>query len=101
MIPPKALFQPLILLYVRPGCENPLFEYKIFIGFPLLTFYMSRVFIKRLVLILFWQQAIAEELQALEKSHTWDMVDLPRCKTLFGCKWLYNIKSQSDGSVEL
>ncbi|XP_054810317.1 uncharacterized protein LOC129311838 [Prosopis cineraria] len=32
-----------------------------------------------------WQQAMKEELQALEKMHTWDLVDLPSSKTLVGC----------------
>ncbi|KAL5762227.1 hypothetical protein ACOSP7_018491 [Xanthoceras sorbifolium] len=47
-----------------------------------------------------WQQAMAEELQALDKTHTWDMVDLPSNKTAVGCKWVYKIKTKFDGSVE-
>ncbi|GKV28694.1 hypothetical protein SLEP1_g37711 [Rubroshorea leprosula] len=47
-----------------------------------------------------WQQAMKEELQALEKTGTWDLVDLPPDKTLVGCKWVYKIKTHSDGSVE-
>ena len=27
-----------------------------------------------------WQQAMADELQALENSHTWDLVELPHGK---------------------
>ncbi|GKU90857.1 hypothetical protein SLEP1_g4801 [Rubroshorea leprosula] len=47
-----------------------------------------------------WQQAMKEELQALEKTSTWDLVDLPPDKTLVGCKWVYKIKTHSNGSVE-
>ncbi|GKV48377.1 hypothetical protein SLEP1_g55201 [Rubroshorea leprosula] len=47
-----------------------------------------------------WQQVMKEELQALEKTGTWDLVDLPTDKTLVGCKWVYKIKTHSDGSVE-
>ena len=47
-----------------------------------------------------WQQAMAEELQALEKTHTWDLVDLPSSKTYIGCKWVYKIKTHFDGFVE-
>lgn len=47
-----------------------------------------------------WRQAIAEELQALHKAHTWDLVDPPPRKSLVGCKWVFKIKTQSDGSVE-
>ena len=47
-----------------------------------------------------WQQAMNEELQALQKTYTWDLVDLPPGKTPIGCKWVYKIKTHSDGSVE-
>ncbi|GLT64262.1 hypothetical protein SLA2020_367660 [Shorea laevis] len=47
-----------------------------------------------------WQQAMSEELTALTKTHTWDLVDLPPGKTAVGCKWVYKIKTKSDGSVE-
>ncbi|KAK9165670.1 hypothetical protein Scep_000861 [Stephania cephalantha] len=40
-----------------------------------------------------------EELCALEKTHTWDLVDLPSRKTPIGCKWIYKIKTRSDGSI--
>ncbi|GKV42316.1 hypothetical protein SLEP1_g49726 [Rubroshorea leprosula] len=47
-----------------------------------------------------WQQAMQDELQALENTRTWDLVDLPTKKSLIGCKWVYKIKTRSDGSVE-
>ena len=47
-----------------------------------------------------WQLAMKEELQALEQTHTWDLVDPPSGKTLIGSKWVYKIKQKSDGSVE-
>jgi hypothetical protein len=47
-----------------------------------------------------WQQATSEELQALEKTHTWDLVDLSPNKTPVGCKWVYKIKTRSDGTIE-
>ena len=42
-----------------------------------------------------------EELQALEKTYTWDLVDLTRGKSAIGCKWVYKIKTKSDGTIEL
>lgn len=41
-----------------------------------------------------------DELQALDETHTWDLVDLPLNKKIVGCKWVYKIKTRSDGSVE-
>ena len=47
-----------------------------------------------------WQKAMDDELQALEQNHTWDLVDLPSGKNAMGCKWVYKIKTHSDGSIE-
>ncbi|KAA0052044.1 putative mitochondrial protein [Cucumis melo var. makuwa] len=41
-----------------------------------------------------------DELQALEKMHTWDSVDLSPSKRPIGCKWIYKIKTHSDGIIE-
>ncbi|TYK03354.1 Retrovirus-related Pol polyprotein from transposon TNT 1-94 [Cucumis melo var. makuwa] len=46
------------------------------------------------------QQAMDDELQALAKTHTWDYVDLPPGKKPIGCKWIFKIKTHSDGSIE-
>ncbi|TYK26799.1 putative mitochondrial protein [Cucumis melo var. makuwa] len=47
-----------------------------------------------------WQKAMNDELQALDKIHTWDYVDLPPGKRLIGCKWIYKIKTHSDDTIE-
>ncbi|RVW80523.1 Retrovirus-related Pol polyprotein from transposon TNT 1-94 [Vitis vinifera] len=47
-----------------------------------------------------WQIAMIEELDALTKNHTWDLVTLPPGQSVVGCKWIYKIKTHSDGSVE-
>ena len=41
-----------------------------------------------------------EELDALSKNHTWDLVTFPPRKSVVGCKWIYKIKTRSDGSIE-
>ena len=41
-----------------------------------------------------------EELDPLSKKHTWDLVTLPPRKFVVGCKWIYKIKTRSDGSIE-
>ncbi|KAL2232692.1 UNVERIFIED_CONTAM: Retrovirus-related Pol polyprotein from transposon RE1 [Sesamum indicum] len=41
-----------------------------------------------------------QELQALERNKTWEIVPLPSGKRLIRCKWVYKIKLKDDGSVE-
>ncbi|XP_073268730.1 uncharacterized protein [Populus alba] len=40
-----------------------------------------------------------EELDALHAQSTWDLVPLPPSKNLVGCKWVYRIKKNADGSI--
>ena len=47
-----------------------------------------------------WQQAMKEELDALHKTRTWDLVDRLPGKSAVGCKWIYKIKTRSDGTVD-
>ena len=47
-----------------------------------------------------WKQAMKEALDALYKTRTLDLVDLPYGKSTIGCKWVYNIKTRSDGTVD-
>uniref|UniRef100_A0A2N9GLN8 Reverse transcriptase Ty1/copia-type domain-containing protein n=1 Tax=Fagus sylvatica TaxID=28930 RepID=A0A2N9GLN8_FAGSY len=46
------------------------------------------------------RQVMTDELDALHKTHTWDMTTLPSDKFAVGCKWVYKIKTWVDGSVE-
>jgi hypothetical protein len=41
-----------------------------------------------------------DELDALHKKNTWDMVDLPPGKSVARCKWVYKIKSCSNNTVD-
>ncbi|RVW95925.1 putative mitochondrial protein [Vitis vinifera] len=46
-----------------------------------------------------WKNAMLEEIRALEHNHTWKLVDLPQGKKVVGCKWVFAIKVNPDGSV--
>jgi hypothetical protein len=41
-----------------------------------------------------------EELSVSHKIDTWDLVPLPLGKSVVGCRWVYKIKTNSDGSIE-
>ena len=47
-----------------------------------------------------WQQAMANELDAVHNTYTWDMTTLSPGKSAVGCKWVYKIKTWVDGFVE-
>ena len=47
-----------------------------------------------------WQIAMKEEFDALFKNYTWDLVTLPLGKSVVGYKWIYKIKTRSDGSIK-
>lgn len=41
-----------------------------------------------------------EEMDALKKNKTWEIVDKPKGKNLVGCKWVFTLKYKADGSLE-
>ena len=41
-----------------------------------------------------------EELDIISKNHTWDLLTFALRKSVVGCKWIYKIKTRSDGFVE-
>jgi hypothetical protein len=47
-----------------------------------------------------WKSAMVEEMEALQKNSTWDLVELPEGKKAIGCKWVFTVKHKADGSVE-
>lgn len=47
-----------------------------------------------------WRDAIMEEMRALEKNRTWDVVQKPKEKEPVGCKWVFTIKYKANGSIE-
>jgi Reverse transcriptase (RNA-dependent DNA polymerase) len=47
-----------------------------------------------------WKAAMLEELEALDKNKTWELVSLPPCKKAVGCKWVFTVKQNPEGRVE-
>jgi hypothetical protein len=47
-----------------------------------------------------WYDAMLEEIKALDDNHTQELVDLPPSKKAVGCKWVFTVKVNPDGSIE-
>jgi hypothetical protein len=43
---------------------------------------------------------MGEEIAALERTGTWDLVPCPSRVRSITCKWVYKVKTRSDGSLE-
>ncbi|WP_274923149.1 reverse transcriptase domain-containing protein, partial [Streptomyces clavifer] len=50
--------------------------------------------------IAYWQDAMTEDLVALEANQTWELVPAPAGASVIGSKWIYSVKVHSDGSID-
>lgn len=41
-----------------------------------------------------------EEMKALAKNETWELVSFPYGKKLADCKWFFTVKHKIDGTIE-
>jgi hypothetical protein len=46
-----------------------------------------------------WDNAMDEEMATLDANVTWELVALPKDKKTIGCKWVYKVKHNVNGSV--
>nr|GEU93286.1 hypothetical protein [Tanacetum cinerariifolium] len=47
-----------------------------------------------------WVDAMNDEMDALYRNNTWEIVDLPVGRKAVGSKWVWKIKYKSDGEIE-
>jgi len=47
-----------------------------------------------------WITAMKKEIKALQDNQTWYLTDLLVGKTSIGCKWVYKIKCNANGTIE-
>jgi hypothetical protein len=47
-----------------------------------------------------WRDAMREEMSALEKNRTWEIVDKPDEKNIGCCKWIFTLKYKANESLE-
>jgi hypothetical protein len=46
-----------------------------------------------------WDNAMDEKMVALDANVIWELVALPKDKKAIGCKWVYKVKHNADGSM--
>ncbi|RVW21952.1 Retrovirus-related Pol polyprotein from transposon RE1 [Vitis vinifera] len=46
-----------------------------------------------------WKQAMTDEYLALLRNNTWDLVPPPTDRKLIGCKWVFKVKENPDGTI--
>ena len=47
-----------------------------------------------------WSEAMSKEMKSLENNNVWKLTVLPPGKKAISCKWVYKVKTNSDGSLE-
>ncbi|KAL6348574.1 hypothetical protein AAG906_016088 [Vitis piasezkii] len=47
-----------------------------------------------------WNDAMREEMSALEKNKTWEIVEKSKKKNIVDCKWIFTLKYKADGFLE-
>lgn len=46
-----------------------------------------------------WKSAMRDEYMALLRNKTWSLVDLPQNRKAIGCKWIFKVKENPDGTI--
>ena len=46
-----------------------------------------------------WQEAMDAEMKSIMQHETWELVELPKNKKAIGCRWLFKVKKNADGTV--
>ncbi|GMF21325.1 unnamed protein product [Phytophthora fragariaefolia] len=47
-----------------------------------------------------WEEALLVEYRALVKNGTWELVPLPKGRTVLGCHWAFDVKYNPDGTID-
>lgn len=78
---------------MRTRAKDGIFKPKLY------TSSLEPTSVKTALSIPVWKTATEEEYAALQRTHTWDLVPLPHGKQPIGCKWVFKVKHNPDGTV--
>ena len=56
--------------------------------------------VKQALSSLHWKKATEEEFTAFMKNSTWSPMPLPKDRKPIGCKWVFRVKRNLDGSIQ-
>jgi hypothetical protein len=48
-----------------------------------------------------WHEAMDDEYQALMENKTWHLVPPSSTRNIIDCKWVYRIKKNADGTIDM
>ena len=101
---PKKLYEPDHRANVQYPINNYVFNHRLSDSYALTVNQLSHISIPSNVQEALtdpaWSKAVNEELQALQRNSTWELVCLPTGKKTIGCRWVFTVKLKQDGSVD-
>ena len=48
-----------------------------------------------------WLEAMKDEMKSMSSNGVWDLEEIPKGAKTIGCKWVYKVKRDSRGNVEM
>jgi hypothetical protein len=100
----KKQYEPNIKTNVKYPISNYVSAHKLSESYALTINQLSKVSIPSNVQDALedpkWKKAMNEEMEALQKTSTWELVVLLEGKKAIGCRWVYTVKLKANGSLD-
>ncbi|PNX72348.1 pentatricopeptide repeat-containing protein mitochondrial-like, partial [Trifolium pratense] len=101
---PKKLYEPDPKAKIKYPINNHVSSHRLSESYALAVNHLSNVIIPSSVqdalLDPKWKKAMNEEMEALQKNETWELVPLPEGNKTVGCRWVFTVKLKADGSID-
>ncbi|PRQ42978.1 putative RNA-directed DNA polymerase [Rosa chinensis] len=101
---PKAQYEPDPKAKAKYPISNYMSSHRLSKSYASFVFHLSAIIIPNKVQDALadrkWTKAMEEEMEALQKSQTWELVPKPAGKRIVGCRWIYTLKYAADGTLD-